>query len=71
MNPGVSTFKTVFKPGPLKIELLSCLRTQRSKELFPPADVLVDYLRDFAAEQRDFIRYNSKAAKGRQRGGKG
>lgn len=34
--------------------------TKRSKELFPAADVLVDYLRDFAAEQSDFIRYNSK-----------
>ncbi|CAK9085447.1 unnamed protein product [Durusdinium trenchii] len=37
--------------------------TQRSSELFPHADVLVGYLREFAEEQRDFIRYNSEVVK--------
>ena len=32
--------------------------TERRKALFPDADVLVEYLRDFAAEQEDHVHYN-------------
>ncbi|CAJ1367150.1 unnamed protein product [Effrenium voratum] len=37
--------------------------TQRSKELFPKADVLAAYLREFAEEQHENIRYNAKVRK--------
>ena len=37
--------------------------TQRSTELFPNASVLVEYLQDFAEEQKDHIRYNSTVTK--------
>eukprot|EP00933_Yihiella_yeosuensis_P015156 TRINITY_DN13319_c0_g4_i1.p1 TRINITY_DN13319_c0_g4~~TRINITY_DN13319_c0_g4_i1.p1 ORF type:complete len:740 (+),score=110.38 TRINITY_DN13319_c0_g4_i1:46-2265(+) len=36
--------------------------TSRSKELYPHADVLTEYLRDFAEEQSQHIRYNSTVA---------
>eukprot|EP00933_Yihiella_yeosuensis_P020232 TRINITY_DN1626_c0_g1_i5.p1 TRINITY_DN1626_c0_g1~~TRINITY_DN1626_c0_g1_i5.p1 ORF type:complete len:746 (+),score=88.01 TRINITY_DN1626_c0_g1_i5:85-2322(+) len=37
--------------------------TERSAELFPHADVLTEYLRDFAEEQVQHIRYNSDVKK--------
>eukprot|EP00913_Durusdinium_trenchii_P013055 g12255.t1 len=40
--------------------------TARSKELFPHASVLVDYLRDFALEQKDHIRYSTEVLKVRR-----
>eukprot|EP00933_Yihiella_yeosuensis_P042329 TRINITY_DN36889_c0_g1_i1.p1 TRINITY_DN36889_c0_g1~~TRINITY_DN36889_c0_g1_i1.p1 ORF type:complete len:733 (+),score=145.39 TRINITY_DN36889_c0_g1_i1:79-2277(+) len=37
--------------------------TLRSKELFPDADILAEYLREFAEEQAQHIRYNSQVTK--------
>ncbi|CAE7753178.1 FOXRED2, partial [Symbiodinium pilosum] len=37
--------------------------TARSKELFPHASVLVEYLQEFAEEQNKYIQYNSTVQK--------
>ena len=42
--------------------------TERSKELFPHASVLVEYLSEFAEEQNEHIRYNSSVQKIQRQG---